>query len=57
MSNSQKTDFPFAYLSKEDLPTISGLGWFDVDLEDVDDLRKRDGARHDDYAVPNAILV
>jgi len=52
-----ETDVPFAYLSKEDFPTISGLGGFDVDLEEVDDLRKRDGARHDDHVVPEAIPV
>jgi len=52
-----ETNFPFANLPKEDLPTISGLGGFDVDLEEVDDLRKRDGARYDDHVVPDAILV
>ena len=52
-----ETDFHFAYLPKEDLPTISGLGGSDVDLEEVDDLRKRDGARHDDHVVPDAIPV
>jgi len=52
-----ETNFPFAYLSKEDLPTISGLGGFDVDLEEVNDLRKRDGARLDDHVVLDAIPV
>jgi len=51
------TDFPFVYLSKEYLPIISGLGGSDVDFEEVDDLRKRDGARHDDHDVPDAIPV
>jgi len=51
------TDFPFAYLLKKDLPTIFGLGDFDVDVEEVDDLRKRYGIRHDDHVVPDAILV
>jgi len=50
-------DFPFAYLPKEDLPTIPGLGRSDVDLEEFDDLRKKDGARHDDHVVPDAIPV
>jgi len=57
MSSSQKSDFSFAYLPKEDLPTISGLDGSVVDLEEVDDLRKRDGARHDDHVVSDAILV
>jgi len=39
------------------LPTISGLGGSDVDLEEVDYLRKRDRARHDDHVVPDAIPV
>ena len=39
------------------MSTISGLGGFDVDLEEVDDLRKRDGARHDDHVVSDAIPV
>jgi len=39
------------------LPTISGLGGSDVDLEKFDDLRKKDGARHDDQVVPDAIPV
>jgi len=52
-----ETNFPFADLSKEDLPTISGLDGSDVDLEEVDDLRIRDGGRHDDHVVPDAILV
>jgi len=39
------------------LPTIFGLGGFDVDLEEVDDLRKRDGTRHDDHVVPDAMPV
>jgi len=52
-----KTDFPFAYLPKEDLPTISSLGGSDVDLEQFDDLRKKDGARHDDHVVLDVIPV
>jgi len=39
------------------LPTISGLGRSNVDLEEFDDLRKKDGARHDDHAAPDAIPV
>jgi len=39
------------------LPTISGLGGSNVDLEELDDLKKKDGARHDDHVVPDAILV
>jgi len=52
-----ETNFPFAYLPKEDLPTISGLGTSDVGLEEFDDLRRKDGARHDDNVVPDAIQV
>jgi len=52
-----ETDFPFAYLLKEDFPTSSSLGGSDVDLKEFDNLRKRDGARHDDHVVPDAILV
>ena len=52
-----ETYFPFVYLPKEDLPIISGLGGSDVDLEEVDNLRKRDGARHHDHAVPDVIPV
>ena len=53
-----KINFPFAYLPKEDLLTISGLGGFDVDLEEFDDLKKKkDGARHDDHTVADAIPV
>jgi len=36
-----ETNFPFAYLPKEDMSTISGLGRSDVDLEEFDDLRKK----------------
>jgi len=36
-----KTDFPFAYLPKEDFPTISSLGGSDVDFEEFDGLRKK----------------
>ena len=39
------------------MPTISGLSESDVDLEEVDDLRKRDGVRHDDRVIPDAMLV
>ena len=37
--------------------TISGLGGSDVDLEELDDLKKKDGARHDNHVVPDAIPV
>jgi len=36
-----ETNFFFAYLPKEDLPTIPGLGGSDVDLEEFDDLKKK----------------
>jgi len=52
-----ETDFPYAYPPKEDSPTISGLGGPDVDLEEFNDLRKKDGARHDDHDVPGTIPV
>jgi len=39
------------------LPIIFGLGASDIDLEEFDDLRKNDGARHDDHVVPDAIPV
>jgi len=48
----------FAYLPREDLPTISGLGGSNVDLEELDDLKKYIyRARHDNHAVPDAIPV
>jgi len=37
--NFSETNFPFTYLPKEDLPTISGLGGSDVDLEEFDYLK------------------
>ena len=52
-----ETNFSFACLPKEDLPTISGLGGSDVDLEELDDLGKKDGARHDNHVMPDAIPV
>ena len=39
------------------MPIIFGLGASDIDLEEFDDLRKNDGARHDDHVVPDAIPV